>query len=126
IVSGTATTKKLTVNMIHVYINQSNVLGLAVGTQIVVADASSGLTGINGPASLDGTAYGTQVTGTLIKSSPTAPVGVGCQGNALITNTQVGISVSNVVSSGSIFDMAQGSVPASQAGARAPASLQNA
>src|SRR5437762_8158064 len=126
IVSGTATTKRLTVNMIHVYINQSNVLGLAVGTQIVVADASSGLTGINGPASLDGTAYGTQVTGTLIKSSPTAPASVGCQGNALITNTQVGISVPNVVSSGSIFDTAQGSVTASQSSAQTTASIQNA
>ena len=126
IVSGTATTKKLTVNMIHVYINQSNVLGLAVGTQIVVADASSGLTGINGPASLDGTAYGTQTTGTLIKSSPTAPASVGCQGNALTTNTQVGISVPNVVSTGSIFDTAQGSVTASQSSAQTTASIQNA
>jgi hypothetical protein len=126
IVTGTATTKKLTVNMIHVYITQSNVLGIAVGTQIVVASASSGLTGINGPASLDGNAYGTQVTGTLIKSSPTAPVGVGCQGNALITNTQVGISVPNVLSSGSIFDTAQGSVTASQSSAQTTASIQNA
>ena len=126
IVTGTATTKKLSVNMIHVYINQSNVLGLAVGTQTVVASASSGLTGINGPASLDGTAYGTQVTGTLIKSSATAPVGVGCQGNALTSNTQVGVSVPNVVSSGSIFDTAQGSVTASQSSAQTTASIQNA
>ena len=126
IVSGNATTKKLTVNMIHVYVTQSNVLGLAVGTQIVVASASSGLTQINGPASLDGNAYGTQVTGTLIKSSPTAPVGVGCQGNALITNTQVGITVPNVLSSGSIFDTAQGSVTASQSSAQTTASIQNA
>ena len=126
IVTGTATTQKLTVNMIHVYITQSNVLGIAVGTQIVVASASSGLTQINGPASLDGTAYGTQVTGTLIKSSATAPVGVGCQGNALITNTQVGITVPNVLSSGSIFDTAQGSVTASQSSAQTTASIQNA
>ena len=126
IVTGTATTKKLTVNMIHVYITQSNVLGIAVGTQIIVASASSGLTGINGPGSLDGNAYGTYVTGTLIKSSPTAPVAVGCQGNALITNTQVGISVPNVLSSGSIFDTAQGSVTASQSSAQTTASIQNA
>ena len=126
IVSGTATTKKLTVNMIHVYVTQSNVLGIAVGTQIVVADAASGLTQINGPASLDGTAYGTQVTGTLIQSSPTAPASVGCQGNSLTSNTQVGVSVPNVLSSGSIFDTAQGSVTASQSSAQTTASIQNA
>ena len=126
IVSGTATTKKLTVNMIHVYVTQSNVLGIAVGTQIIVSHAFSGLTQANGPGSLDGTAYGTSVNSTTIKSSATAPASVGCQGNALTTNTQVGISVPNVVSSGSIVDTAQGSVTASQSSAQTTASIQNA
>jgi hypothetical protein len=125
IVSGTATRQKLTVNMIHVYVTQSNVLGLAVGTQIVVASASSGLTQINGPASLDGTSFGTSVNSTTIKSSATAPASVGCQGNALITNTQLGINVPNVLNSGTIQDTAQGSVTASLSSSETTSTVQN-
>jgi hypothetical protein len=125
IVSGTATTKKLTVNMIHVYVTQSNVLGIAVGTQIIVADAVSGLAQVNGPGSLDGTAFGTFVNSTTIKSSATAPASVGCQGNALITNTQLGISVPNVLNSGTIQDTAQGSVTTSLSSSETTSTVQN-
>jgi len=127
IVTGTSTTKGLTVNMIHVYVTQSNVLGIAVGTQIIVADARSGLSQIGGPASLDGNAFGTQVTGTLIKSSPTAPVGVGCQGNSLITATQLGINLPlNLLSTGTISDTAQGSVASGNSSSQTTASIQTA
>lgn len=126
IVSGGSSPNRLTVNMIHVYVTAANVLNIKVGTQIIVAHASSGLTEINGPATLDGTAYGTRVAGTLIKSSPTAPVGVGCQGNSLVTNTQLSVNVPNVVTIGTIQDTAQGSVATAQSSAQTTASIQTA
>ena len=117
--TGTATgiTKGLTVNMLHVYVTIANNLGIPVGTQIIVSDAVSGLRQVNGPGTLDGTAHGTQIIGTIIKSSPSAPVSVGCNGNSLITKfNQLGIHVTVpvtnyvVLDSGTISDTAQGTV----------------
>jgi len=125
IVSGTTTTKKMTVNMIHVYVTIANTLNIPVGTQIIVAHAFSGLTQVNGPGTLDGTAFGTRVNSTTIKSSATVPASVGCLGNALITNTQVGITVPNVLSSGTITDTAQGSITASLSSAQTTSSVQS-
>ena len=119
IASSSATKAQLTVNMIHVYVTADVIINnttFKAGTQIIVAHAFSGLTQVNGPASLDGTAHGTQVLGTIIKSSATAPVSVGCNGNSLITQTLLGIHVvvpaTNyvVLDSGTIQDTAQGTV----------------
>ena len=125
IVSGTTTTKKMTVNMIHVYVTVANTLNIKVGTQIIVAHAFSGLTQVNGPGTLDGTAYGTFVNSATIKSSATAPASVGCLGNALITKTQVGITVPSVLSSGTITDTAQGSITASLSSSQTTSSVQS-
>jgi len=125
IASSSATKAQLTVNMIHVYVTQSNVLGIAVGTQIIVAHAFSGLTQVNGPGTLDGLAFGTQVYSATIKSSPTAPASVGCLGNALITKSQVSVNVPNVLSSGTITDTAQGSVTASLSTSETTSTVQN-
>lgn len=59
-----------------------------------------------------------------IKSSATAPASVGCLGNALITKTQVGITVPNVLSSGTITDTAQGSITASSSSAQTTSTVQ--
>jgi hypothetical protein len=127
IVSGStaAGAEFLTVNMIHVYVTEANALNIRVGTQVIVADATSGLTQIGGPASLDGTAFGTFVNSATIKSSTTVPASVGCRGNALITNTQVGITVPNVLSSGTIKDTAQGSITASLSSAQTSSTVQS-
>jgi len=130
--TATSTTKQLTVNMLHVYITVANNLGIPVGTQIIVSDAVSGLRQIGGPGSLDGTAFGTQVSGTIIKSSQTAPVSVGCNGNSLITNTSLGIHVvvpvTNyvVLDSGTISDTAQGSITPTQSSSHTTADIQSA
>jgi hypothetical protein len=126
IASGTATstTKQLTVNMIHVYVTVANTLNIPVGTQIIVAHAFSGLTQVGGPGTLDGTAFGTLVNSATIKSSPTALASVGCLGNALITKDQVGITVPNVLSSGTIHDTAQGSITASLSSAQTTSTVQ--
>jgi hypothetical protein len=105
----------LTVNMIHVRITVANDLNLKVGTQIILADAHSGLARVSGPGVLDGTAFGTSVSSKLLRSTPTAEVSVGCEGNALRTNTQAGINVPGVLSSGTITNTAQGTVDQSVA-----------
>jgi len=123
--TATSTTKKLTVNMIHVYVTIANNLNIPVGTQIIVSHAVSGLTQVGGPGTLDGTAFGTSVNSTTIKSSPTAPASVGCLGNALITKDQVGINVPFVLSSGTIHDTAQGSITASLSSAQTSSAVQS-
>ena len=130
--SATGITKGLTVNMLHVYVTVANVLNIPVGTQIIVSDAVSGLRQVNGPGTLDGTAHATQIIGTIIKSSPTAPVSVGCNGNSLITNTSLGIHVvvpvTNyvVLDSGTISDTAQGSITPTQSSSHTTADIQSA
>jgi hypothetical protein len=128
IASSSATKAQLTVNMIHVYVTIANNLNIPVGTQIIVSHAFSGLTQAGGPGTLDGTAFGTSVNSTIIKSSPTAPASVGCLGNALITKSQVGITVpadGSVLSSGTIQDTAQGSVTASLSTSETTSTVQN-
>src|SRR5438128_10567117 len=54
-----ATHASLTVNMIHVFITQANVLNIPIGTEIIVSHAVSSLRSeVNG--TLDGNAYGTK------------------------------------------------------------------
>src|SRR4030095_4303002 len=78
-----------TVNMIHVSIDVANVLGIPIGTQIIVSHAFSGLTsGVQG--TLDGQAYGTKATvARVVTSGPSALVRMSCLGTngALRTNS---------------------------------------
>jgi hypothetical protein len=110
--------------MVHVYVTVANILNIKVGTQIIIADAYSGLTETFGPGTLDGNAYGTAVFGKLLSSSPTAPASVGCRGNNLITNTLVGITIPQVLSSGTIIDTAQGSVTSTESSSQTSDSIQ--
>ena len=128
IASVSSTKAQLTVNMIHVYVTTNVTIGgvaIKSGTQMIVAHAFSGLTQVGGPGTLDGNAFGTSVSSSLIKSSPTAPAGVGCLGNALITKSQVSINVPNVLASGTITDTAQGSVTASLSSSETTSTVQN-
>jgi hypothetical protein len=72
------TSASFTVNMIHVFIEQENILNIPVGTQIVVSHATSGLTsGVQG--TLDGQAYGTKATvARVVTSGPSALVKMSC------------------------------------------------
>jgi hypothetical protein len=131
IASISATKAQLTVNMIHVYVTADVIINNATfkaGTQIIVSHAFSGLTQVGGPGTLDGTAFGTSVSSTIIKSSATAPASVGCLGNALIIKDQVGIKVpadGSVLSSGTIHDTAQGSITASLSSSQTSSSVQS-
>ena len=81
----------MTVNMVHVYITVGNLLGLQVGTQVIVANATSGMYNIPGVGALAGYSFGTQVTGPPLSSSQTAPEVLPCQGTGgtVLTNSQV-------------------------------------
>jgi hypothetical protein len=119
---------ELTVNMIHVYITEKNVLGIDVNTQIIVADAHSGLTKASGPGVLDGAAFGTRVNalGGILKSSPTAPVGVGCLGTEgkTRTNSVVSVNLSPLATSGTITDTAEGNITESLAQSHTTSTVQ--
>lgn len=97
-------TAKLSVNMIHIHITTLNVLGLQVGTEIVVSSATSGMINVFAPAILNGGSFGTAVQGTLLSSAPTAPVILPCLGTngAVMTNTLAGINLPGILSSGTM------------------------
>lgn len=117
----------LTVNMIHVYITVSNSLGIATNTQIIVADANSGLTVAGGPAVVDGTAYGTRVNvGTIIRSTPTAPVSVPCLGTngKILTNSVASVNLSPLATSGTVTDTGEGNVTATAVQSQTSSTVQ--
>jgi hypothetical protein len=125
IVSSHSSKAKLTVNLIHVYITEANALNIKVGTQIILASAHSGLAEVSGPAILDGTAFGTSVSSKLLRSTPTAEVGVGCEGDELKTKTQAGVTVTGVLGSGTITDTAQGTVKPTEAMSQTSSTVQS-
>ena len=106
-----------TVNMIHVFITQANILNIPVGTQIIVSHASSGLTsGVQG--TLDGQAYGTQArVANVVTSGPSALVRMACLGTngALRTNSIAEVQVPPLFSVGEVVDTALGTVNSTSA-----------
>jgi hypothetical protein len=101
----------LTVNMIHVFVTSPNSIA-SVGTQIIVSHAKSDLEGPVG-GTLDGHAYGTSASiGSVVRSGPTAQVGVGCLGTDgnVRTNEVATATIPNVATVGTVVDTAQGSI----------------
>ena len=126
ITSTTSSSAHLTVNMIHVYVTLPNFLNIRTGTQTIVSSAASGLTEAGGPAILDGDAYGTQIVGSLLRSSPTAPASVPCLGTdgTVITNTQVGVNLPPALTSGTIKDTADGDITPALANSQTTSTIQ--
>jgi hypothetical protein len=75
-----ATRPFLTVNGIHVYVTQANAVGIPLGTQYIVAHATSALKpGVSGV--LAGTAFGHKMfEGNRMQSGPSAAVYMPCEG----------------------------------------------
>jgi hypothetical protein len=99
----------MTVNMIHVHISVGNLLGLQVGTEIIVSNATSGIYNELAPGIIAGGSFGSQVLGSLLNSTTTVPEVLPCQGTngAVATNTQVGITVPGILNSGTVVDTAE-------------------
>ncbi len=123
-----ATSASLTVNAVHLVIDQSNVLGIPVGTNVIVAHATSAL---RGPVAgtLDGKAYGSYVKlGSVVTSGPSFLVSLPCLGTngVLKVNDGVGISVPGVLVTEAIHDTAQGTVAGSNASGETTSTVDNA
>jgi len=98
---------QMVVNMIDIHITVAgNLLGLDVGTEIIVSSATSGMIKAYAPAIVTGGSYGTSVASTLINSSPTAPVSLPCFGTAgqTITNSVGNVNIAGVLTSGTVTD----------------------
>ena len=92
----------MTVNMLHVHVTVLNILGLQVGTEIVVSNANSGMLNVYAPAILNGQSYGTAILGNLLTSAPTAPVILPCLGTngTVMTNSLATLSLPNILNTG--------------------------
>jgi hypothetical protein len=93
--------------MIDIHITVAgNLLGLQVGTEIIVSNATSGMIKAFAPAVVTGTSFGTSVSSTLINSSPTAPVNLPCFGTAgqVLSNSVASVNIAGVLSSGTVSD----------------------
>jgi hypothetical protein len=99
----------LTVNMIHIHVTGLNLLGLQIGTDVTVSSATSGMINVFAPGIVTGDSYGTQIIGTLLSSSATAPEVLPClgTGGAVETNTLAGVNLAGVLSTGTVTDTAE-------------------
>jgi hypothetical protein len=117
----------LTVNMIHVHVTIANVLGIQVGTEIVVSSATSGMINVFAPAVLNVQAYGTQVQGQLLASSPTAPVVLPCLGTNGRYQTAMlgGVNLSGILTSGTISDSAESNLTYTMSSGQVTSTVQS-
>jgi hypothetical protein len=95
-----------TVNMIHVYVTVGNLLGLQVGTQVIVSSATSGMYNVDAPGIITGYSYGTQVSGGILASSPSAYEVLPClgTGGTVLTSTQLSLNLPHILTSGTLTD----------------------
>lgn len=112
-----STSVSLTVNMIHVFITQANVLNIPVGTEIIVSHAFSSLTsGVHGI--LGGEAYGTKATVLrVVTSGPSALVKMPCLGTRgrIKTNSIAQVLLPGVFEVGEVVSTAEGTVNSTSA-----------
>lgn len=95
-----------TVNMIHLHVTSINILGLQIGTELVVSNATSGMVNVFAPGIISGESYGTQVLGPLLSSAPTAPESLPCFGThgQVLTNSLASINLPSILNSGTVTD----------------------
>ena len=120
-------TNGLTVNALHLVITSSNKLGIAVGTNVVVSQAVSGL---SGPVAgvLSGYAYGSQVdVGTVATSGASFVAFLPClgTGGAVRTNTGAGVTLGTALKTGTITNTVKGTLTASSATGETTSTVQS-
>jgi len=114
-----------TVNMIHVYITVDQ-SGVAKGTQIIVAHATSDLE-LNKAGSLDGMAFGSKAhVGSTVISGRTALVRMPCEGTQgnVKSNSVGSVNLPGIGSTGTVTDTAQGSVDADTASSETTSTVE--
>ena len=117
-----------TINAIHVVVTQTNVLGLAVGTDIIVGHV---ITGLAGPlvARVGGWAYGTfaavDVNGSsAVLSGPSFSAAAPCT-SGTATNTAASIDLRGIGSTGTISDTATTTLTSSSSTVQTASRVQN-
>jgi hypothetical protein len=107
----------LTVNGIHVYVTQGNLAGIPIGTQYIVAHATSALKpGVSGV--LAGTAFGHKLfEGGRLQSGPSAVVYMPCEGTAgqIVDNSSGRVQKSQVFELEAVKSTGVGRVTATKA-----------
>jgi hypothetical protein len=119
----------ISVNAIHVYVTQRNVLlGLRPGTQIVVGHADTSFSRTKGFFVVGANSYGLYAYGkaatVTLSSGPAAYASVGCLGGSM-TNRILQFTISGVGSSGTIVDTASGAVSKNGSSAHAQSKVQS-
>jgi len=126
--SSGPTSASLTVNAIHLVVDRTNTLGVPVGTNAVVAHASSGLSGpVRG--TLDGRAYGSSVkVGNVVRSGPSFLIPMPCTGTQgrLRTHTGAGVTAVGLLTTGTITNTVRGTVNATTAMGETTSTVQQA
>jgi hypothetical protein len=115
-----------TVNMIHVVVLQQNPQNVPPATQVIVAQAQTGVSKF--AAALDGVAYGSEVTaGQTIVAGRTAVVKQGCLGTngAIHSNNINGVNVPNALTTGTVVDTAKGTVTQTNASGEMTSTVQS-
>jgi len=100
----TSDESSLGVNAIHIRVTVANLLGFAVGTDIVVADAQSSIRNVSGPAAVGGYAQSAQLTAGPVSSGPLVYVLIPCQGTygAVDTDSVASATIPGVVTTGAV------------------------
>jgi hypothetical protein len=116
----------LTVNMIHVHVTVANILGLRVGTEIIVSNATSGMLNVFAPAIMSSQSFGTEVLGPLLNSAPTAPVMTPCLGTngSVITNTLAGLNLPPILNSGTVTNTGETKLTIPMSSGRSTSTVQ--
>jgi len=120
-----ADSASFTVNMIHVYVTH-DLSGVAKGTQIVVAHATSDLE-LNKAGSLDGMAFGSAAhVGHTVISGRTALVRMPCAGTHgnVRMNSVASVTLPGIGTTGTVTDTAQGSIDATTASSETTSTVQ--
>jgi hypothetical protein len=116
----------LSVNMLHIHITALNILGLQVGTEVVVSNASSGMLNVFAPAILNGQSFGSEVLGPLLTSSPSAPVILPCLGThgVYMTNSLAGVNLAGILTSGTITNAGESNLTNNMSSGQQMATVQ--
>jgi hypothetical protein len=110
--SAGTSSASLAINMVHVHVTGFNLLGIQVGTEIVVSSATSGIINVFAPAIVTGGSFATQVTGQRLSSAATAPESLPClgTGGTVLTNTLTGLNLPSILTSDTVTDTAESSL----------------
>jgi len=117
-----STSASLTVNAVHIHVSQTNVLGLPIGAQLIVANAQSGT--LTNEGLLTGFGYGSSVTASVLNAGRSAEVVLICSGaDQDETNDVAGVDVPGVITTGAVHTSAVGTITSSGTSGQITASV---